>query len=86
MPNDIVDNSKVVENVYVSPKTTSVIDPIVIESCTLILDEVQEFSKGTNNDVDERVESSTPIPTDVHTHDNDTSDTKCEHGIESNLQ
>jgi len=52
VPNDIVDDSKVVEDVYVSPEATSVIDSIVVESCTSILDEVHEFSEGTSDDVD----------------------------------
>jgi len=59
VPNDTVDDSKVVEDVYVSPKATSVIDPTVVESCTPILDEVDEFSKGTSADAVVRVESST---------------------------
>jgi len=38
VPNDTIDNLKVVEDVYISPKATSVSDPIV-KSCTPILDE-----------------------------------------------
>ena len=82
MSNDIVDDSKVVEDVYVSPEATSVIDPTVVESCTPILVKVHEFSEDTRNDVDVRVESSTPIAIDVHTRDNNTSDIEREPGVE----
>ena len=34
MLNDTIVNSKIVEDVYVSPEVTSVIDPTVLESCT----------------------------------------------------
>jgi len=85
VPNDTIDDSKVVEKVYISPEATSVIDPTVVESCAPFIDEVHEFSEGTNNDVDVRVESSTPIPIDVHTRDNDTSDTERGSWIESKV-
>jgi len=78
VPDDNVSNSKVVEDAYISLETTSVIDPTVIESCAPIFDEIHEFFECTNDDVDVQVESSTPIPTDVHTRDNDTSDTEPE--------
>ena len=54
MPNGTVDDSKV-EDVYVSPEATNVIDPTVVVSCTPIIDEVHEFSEGTCDDVDVRV-------------------------------
>ena len=78
MPNDIVDDSNIVEDVYFSPQTISVIDHIVVESCTPILDEVHQFFEGTSDDVDVRGVSSTFISTDVHTRDNNTSDTEVE--------
>jgi len=43
VPNDIVDDSNIVEDVCFSPQIISVIDHIVVESCTPILDEVHEF-------------------------------------------
>jgi len=83
--NDIVNDSKVVEIVDISPKATSVIDPTIVESYAPTLDEIHEFFKDTSDDVDVRVESSTPTPTDVHTRDNDTSDTEREPGVESTV-
>ena len=80
VPNDIVDDSKVVEDVYVSPEVNSVIYFTVVESCIPILDEIHEFFEVNSDDVDVRVESSTPVPTNVYTRDNDTSDTEREPG------
>ena len=85
MTNDIVNDSKVVEIVDISPKATSVIDPTIVESYAPTLDEIHEFFKDTSDDVDVRVKSSTPTPTDVHTRDNDTSDTEREPGVESTV-
>ena len=82
MPNNIVGELKVVEDVYDSPETTSVTDPTVVESYTPILDEVHEFSEVTSDNADVRVESRTPIPTDIHTH-NDTNDIEYKTGVES---
>jgi len=78
VPNDIVGDSKLVEDIYISPEATSVIDPTVVESCTPILDEIHEFPEGTSDDVDVRGVSSTFIPTDVHTRDNNDSYTERE--------
>jgi len=47
--------------------------------------ENHEFLKRTNDDLDVRVKSSTLVPTDVHTHDNDTSDVECESVVESTV-
>ena len=43
-----------------------------------IFDEDHQFFEGTEDDVDVRVEFSSPIHTDVHTHNSDTSDAKRE--------
>jgi len=85
VPNNTVDDSKIVDDLYVSPEDISIIDPTVVESCTPIFDEACEFSEGTSDDVDMRVESSTLIPTDIHTRDNDTSNTERESGVESTV-
>jgi len=83
VPNDNVDDSKVVEDVYVSPEailTLQWLSPVLPT-----LDEVHKFSEGTNDDVDVRVESSTPILTDVHAHNNDTDDSGREPRVESTM-
>ena len=40
MPSDDVDDSKVVENVYVPSKTASIIEDTLVSFDTLIIDEV----------------------------------------------
>jgi len=51
-----VDDSKVVENVHVFPKTASIIEDITIDFGTLIFDEAH-MSSGSTGDVNEIVES-----------------------------
>jgi len=74
---------RVTENVYVSFTITSIVQNPLANSNTQIIDKIHEFSESTSDNVDVRVESSTPIPTEVHTHNNDTSDAECEPIVES---
>jgi len=73
---------KVVEGVHASSTVTSVVENLLVNFNTQIIDEIHEFSKSASRDAYVRVESSTHIPIDVHTHDNDTSDAECESVIE----
>ena len=75
IPSDDVRDSRVVEDVCVFFTITNVVDDPLANFDTQIIDKIHEFSERTNDDVDVRVESSITIPTDVHTHDNDTNDT-----------
>jgi len=43
MHNDDVDDSRVVEDVYVSSEITSVIEDTLVDSSTLIFDEIHIF-------------------------------------------
>ena len=73
---------RVVDDVYVSLTITSVFEDPLTNSDAQIIDEIYEFSSSTSDDVNVRVECSTHIPTDVHTHDNDTSDAEYEPVVE----
>jgi len=83
VPSDDVRDSRVVEYVYVSSTITSIIENPLANSYTQIADEIHEFYESTSDDIDVRVDSSTLIPIDVHTHDNDTSVAECEPVVES---
>ena len=72
-------------DVYVFFTITSIVEDSLANFDTQIIDEIHEFFESTSDDVNVRVESNTPIPTDVHTHDNDTSDAECEPLVESTL-
>jgi len=60
VPNDDVDDSKVVEDVHIPSKTASIIEDISVGFITPIIDEVHMSSDGTNDDVDELVEPNIP--------------------------
>ena len=60
MPSDDVDNSRVVEDVYVPSEIISVVDNTLVDPSTLTLDEVYVSFEDTS-DVDAIVESSTHI-------------------------
>ena len=60
VPNDDVDDSKVVEDVHIPSKTTSIIKDISVDSDTLIIDEVHISSDSISDGVDEIVEPNTP--------------------------
>jgi len=77
-PSDDVRDLRVIEDVNISLTISSVTEDSLANSDTQIINEIYEFSKSTSNDVDMLLESSTLIPTDIHIHDNDTSDVKCE--------
>ena len=53
VPSDDVDDSKVVENVYVFSKAASIIEGISVGSDTSIIDEVHISFNSTRDDVDE---------------------------------
>ena len=57
MPIDNVDDSKVVEDVNILLEITSIVEDILIDSSTPIIDEVNVSSNSTSDDVDEIVES-----------------------------
>jgi len=81
VPSDDVRHSRVVDDVYVSSTITSVVENQLANSNT----QFHEFSESTSDDVDVQVKSSTSIPTEFHTHDNDTSDTEYEPVVESTV-
>ena len=56
VPNDIVD-LKVVEDVNTLPEITSIVENILVDSSTSIINEVHVSSDGTSDDVDEIIES-----------------------------
>ena len=59
VPIDNIDDSKVVEDVQVPPKTVSIIEDIVVDFDTPINDETQMSPDCASDDVDEIVESNT---------------------------
>ena len=75
MPNDFVDDLRIVGNVYVPSEVTSVVEDILVDFSIPILDEIHDSSEGTS-DVDALVESSTLIPDDIYVHEDDTSDSE----------
>jgi len=76
VPSDNVDDSRVVENVYVLSQITSIIEKTLVNFSILILDEVHVSSEGTIDVTNVLVESSTPIPDDIYVYEDDTSDSK----------
>ena len=57
VPTAEVDDSKVVEDVQVSPETVNIIEDIAVNSVTQIIDEIHMSSDSVNDDVDEIVET-----------------------------
>ena len=72
MPSDDIDDSRVVEDVYVPFKLTSVVEDTLVYSSTPILNKVHVSSEGTSDVVDALMESSTPITHDIYVHEDDT--------------
>jgi len=66
---DDVDDSKVVENVHIPSKTTSITKDISVGSDILILDEDHASYESTSEVVDVIIKFSTPLTVDVHVHD-----------------
>ena len=60
MSSDDVDDSRIVDDVYVPSEITSVVFDTLVDSSTLILDEVHASSEGTSDVVDVLVEFSIP--------------------------
>ena len=65
---DDVDESKVVEDVFFSSETTSIIEDIPVGSDTPILDESNASYEGTGEIMDVIVKSDTPLTVDAHVH------------------
>ena len=61
MPTDDVDDSKVIEEVHIPSKTLSIIEYTSVCTDTLVNDEIHMSSDSASNDVDEIVESNTPL-------------------------
>jgi len=59
VPNDNVDDSKIVEDVKNLPEITSIVDDTLADSGTLIIDEIL-VSFDNTDDVDKIVESNIP--------------------------
>jgi len=57
---DDVDDSKIVEDVHVSPKTASITGDILVGSSTPIFDEAHVSSDSTDDDMNDIVESNIP--------------------------
>jgi len=55
-----VDNSKVVEDVHVPPKTASIFKDITVDFSTPMFDEIHVSSDSTSDDLNEIVESNIP--------------------------
>ena len=68
MPSD-VDDSKVVEDVYISSKTATIMEDISIGFDTPITDEGHASYEGNSEVVDAIVESGTPLNVNAHAHD-----------------
>ena len=68
VPSNDVNDSKVVENVYVPFKTASIVEDISVGSDTLIIKESHGYYEGTS-EVDAIIDSGTPLDVEVHTHD-----------------
>jgi len=68
VPSDVVDDSRVVEDVHISFKCVDE------DFSTLTVDEVHVSSEGTSDVVDTLVEFSTPIPDVIYVHEDGSSD------------
>ena len=60
IPSNDIDDSKIVEDVHVPPKTASIIEGISVDSGTSITDEAHVSSDGTSDNVNEIVEYNIP--------------------------
>ena len=49
MPSDDVDDSRAVEDVYIPHKITSVVEDTLVDSSTLILNEIHVSSEGRSD-------------------------------------
>jgi len=61
VPIEDVDDSKVIEEVHIPSKTLSIIEYTSVCTDTLVNDEIHMSSDSASNDVDEIVESNTPL-------------------------
>jgi len=68
---DNVDDSKVVEDVHVPSKFTSVIDDASADSCPSIFDEVHVSFEGTSDVMNALMESSTSIAEETYVYEDD---------------
>jgi len=76
VPIDDVDDSRVVEDIYIPFEITSVVEDTLVDFSTPILDKIHVSSMRTNDVVDILVESSTLITDDIYIHEDDTSDSE----------
>ena len=60
MPGDNVDDSKVLEGVYILPEITSNVEDTLVDSSTPIIDKVHVFFDSITDDIDVIVESNIP--------------------------
>ena len=60
MPSDNADDSKVVEDVNILSEITSIVEDTLVDSGTLIIDEVHVYSDSTKDDVDGILECNIP--------------------------
>ena len=81
MPSGDVDDSRVIEDVYVCSEITSVVKDTLVNSSTPILDEVHVSFEDTSNVMDV-LESNTPIPHDMCVHEADNSEFNALHLLE----
>ena len=63
---DDVDDSRIVEDVYIHPKSTSVVEDTIVDSSFPILDEIHVSSECSSDVVGALVEFSTPILDDIY--------------------
>jgi len=66
---DDLRDSRVVEDVYIPSKTTSIIEDISVDSGTPILDDGHASYEGNTEVMKAMVESGTPLIVDTHVHD-----------------
>ena len=64
-----VDDSRVVEDVYVPFEIISVVEDTLVNSSTPIIDEVHVSSEGTSDVEDALMKSNIPISDDIYVHD-----------------
>ena len=69
VPSDDVDDSKVVKDVHISFKTTSIIKDILVGSNKSIIEEGHASYESTREVVGAIVESGIPLNVDAHAHD-----------------
>ena len=69
VPNDDVDDLKVIEVVYIPSKTASIIEDISVDSNTQIIEKSYVSYEDTSGVVGTKVESGTPLDVDAHAQD-----------------